>query len=405
MVVKTPHPEGGPDADERFRRSTRLLASVHHPHIAGLVDAGQSGGRPYAVLEFVPGETLAQFLLRHGPLEAEPGAALMGQLLDALACLHAHGIVHRDLSPRNVLVTTTGARPNIKLIDFGLASRIKGPDSRRAPAGGTPGYSAPEQLAGAPPATSGDVYGWGLLFVECLTGRAAIPQLSPGGALRAQMSRQPVSVPKRLRGHPFEALLRGVLAEDPRERTGDARLLHAQLRRGLGPAKDGPPPAGDAAPAPPAYAAGGGLMLCLSLLLAPLDYTSIDPPLLDALQDEQQQWCRREIATHGGTFVGALGDRCCSAALTPVRRGSVAGGAGLRGADGRGGAPQPAARAALWRDAGAARGPARGRGGSAQPRRARAHRRWRAAAARPGGERRRPGQPRRLAQAPQGAPR
>jgi hypothetical protein len=301
VVIRTPA-----DADlaarRRFSRRIRLVAPLHHPNIAGLLDAGEAQGRPYAILEFVPGEALGRHLLRHGPLGLEPTRRLMGQLLDALACLHAAGVAHRDLSPGNVLITETGARPNVKLIDFGLAARIGG---EGAPPAGTPGYCAPEQWRGAPPSASGDLYALGLLLVECLSGRpAALPMTMAG-----EPNPGTVLLPKSLRGHVLEPLLRRLLADDPGDRPFDAAALQAELAGiGAGGRVGGPirPAArrNDAAPGQ-----DDGLILCLSLLIAPQDGACLDPALLDALQDEEQRWCRRRIAEGGGAFVGALGDR------------------------------------------------------------------------------------------------
>jgi hypothetical protein len=302
VVIRTPA-DPDPAARRRFSRRIRLVAPLHHPNIAGLLDAGEAQGRPYAILEFVPGEALGRHLQRHGPLGLEPTRRLMGQLLDALACLHAAGVAHRDLSPGNVLITETGARPNVKLIDFGLAARIGGEGG--ASSAGTPGYCAPEQWRGAPPSASGDLYALGLLLVECLSGRPAAPPMAVAG----EPGPGSMLLPKSLRGHVLEPLLRRLLADDPRDRPFDAAALQAELAgTGAGGWAGGP--------AKPAARRGAvatgqddGLILCLSLLIAPQDDACLDPALLDALQDEEQRWCRQRIAQGGGVFVGALGDR------------------------------------------------------------------------------------------------
>jgi serine/threonine protein kinase len=231
-AVKSPHVNSTLDAYERFRRTARLWATVCHPHVAFLIETGQAmSGRPYAISEFVPGETLKHFLIRHGPLDSGGACVLMGQLLGALACLHAAGIVHRDLKPQNVMVASNGARVIVKLIDFGMAARATAAGDASPPAGGTPGYCAPEQLRGEPPAPAVDIYAWGLMFVECLNGSPAVPGLGLADVLRAQLDPEPVPVPARLRGHPLEPLLREVLSKDPVERASDAAALHVRLQR------------------------------------------------------------------------------------------------------------------------------------------------------------------------------
>jgi serine/threonine protein kinase len=241
-VVKSPQVNGAPEMYQRFRSAIRLWAGLTHPHIANLIDAGQTAsGRPYAISEFVPGETLKQFLIRRGPIETRLASALMGQLLEALAFLHSRGIIHRDLKPQNVLVTSVGARVLVKLIDFGMAARSPCADGTAPPAGGTPGYCAPEQLRGEPPAPAADLYAWGLMFVECLSGGHAVPGLRFADLLHAQLNPDPVPLPARLRGHSLEPLLREVLCKDPVRRASDAGALHARLRRLIVTASRHPP--------------------------------------------------------------------------------------------------------------------------------------------------------------------
>ena len=248
VAIKTPHVNGSPQANARFEEDARLRSRLAHPHIAGLIDAGHAAGsQPYVISEWVPGQTLRQFLLR-GRLAPALACDLMAQLLDALACVHAAGIVHRDITPQNVLVTHTGARPHIKLIDFGLAARMPtGAATTSVPAGGTPGYCAPEQLRGAAPAPGADLYAWGMVFVECLSGR---PALTGDG---------PAALPLALRNHALAPLLRDVLAADPRHRPGP-RPGRATARRHL---RGLPWPAGQLRPA--AGAGAGGAVGALHL--------------------------------------------------------------------------------------------------------------------------------------------
>jgi serine/threonine protein kinase len=101
----------------RFERETTLCTRLNHPHIVNLLDKGQSvTGQLFAVFEFVPGETLKDFLARKGSLSAVDAGELMGQVLDAMACAHLHGIVHRDLKPHNIMVTSTGTRRHVKVL-------------------------------------------------------------------------------------------------------------------------------------------------------------------------------------------------------------------------------------------------------------------------------------------------
>jgi len=315
VAVKTLPPDCDGEAVERFCRFGRLMACFSHPHIAALIDAGRdAGGLPYIISEFVPGETLRRVLLRNGPLEIELACALMGQLLDALACIHAHGVVHRDIKPQNVMVSSAGARANIKLIDFDIAASTAVPDEVRPPAAGTPGYCPPEQLRGAAPTPAADLYAWGLLFIECLTGRPAVDGLSAGDRWRAQTGAEPIAFPARLRGHRLEPLLREVLSNNPQERAGDALALHARVQKVLAQIAAAAVPGDPAPPAPAAPSslratASPGPVLCISLGLTPLARVSVDPNLLAALQDQEQHWCLRTVLGLGGEAIGAVGDR------------------------------------------------------------------------------------------------
>jgi len=108
---------------QRLHQETRVLAMLQHAHVVRLIDKGiAQGGLIFAVLEFIPGETLRDFLRHNGRMSLLDTLNLMVQLLDVLASLHKHGIVHRDIKPENVMVVPTGASLHAKVFDFGLAS-------------------------------------------------------------------------------------------------------------------------------------------------------------------------------------------------------------------------------------------------------------------------------------------
>ena len=148
-----------PRDDQRFEREAHLCAALRRPHIVQLLDQGRTeDGQLFAAYQYVPGETLKEYIRRKGPLVAVEAGELMTQVLDALVCAHAHGVVHRDLKPQNIMVSSTGARPQAKVLDFGIGAVIPGArDSDYKSLTltnemiGTPAYSAPEQLRGEPP--------------------------------------------------------------------------------------------------------------------------------------------------------------------------------------------------------------------------------------------------------------
>ncbi|HEX8705105.1 MAG TPA: serine/threonine-protein kinase, partial [Myxococcaceae bacterium] len=180
-------PEGKPQESSekrivRFQREMQICAQMHHPNIVRLMDSGQAdGGIVYSIFEFVPGKSLAELLAEEGRLEPSEVRHLMVQALDALACAHAAGVVHRDFKPANIMIIPTGARRNALVLDFGIGAIThegQHDDGARLThtneSIGTPSYAAPEQLRGLAPMPRSDLYSWGLVFLECLTGQRVI---------------------------------------------------------------------------------------------------------------------------------------------------------------------------------------------------------------------------------------
>jgi serine/threonine protein kinase/tetratricopeptide (TPR) repeat protein len=175
---------------ERFRRERDILASLNHPHIAGLHDAGVTpSGQPWLALEFVRGERITDWCDERR-LDVRSRIDLFMQVLDAVAYAHANLVVHRDLKPANILVTEDG---QVKLLDFGIAKLLDavegaGKDSDVTRHGGrplTPQYASPEQLRGLPLTTTSDVYSSGVVLYELLSG--ARPVQLREGATPAQV--------------------------------------------------------------------------------------------------------------------------------------------------------------------------------------------------------------------------
>jgi TOMM system kinase/cyclase fusion protein len=221
----------------RFAREMQLCAQLYHPHIVQLVDSGRlEAGTLYAVFAFVPGETLADVLSREGALELHEARRLMLQVLDALACAHAQEVIHRDLKPRNIMVLPTGARRNALVLDFGIGTlATTAPGQALQPLTGTneilgtPGYAAPEQLRGHTPTTSSDLFSWGLILIECLTGERVFAGTTTADILYAQLSPDPVPIPRTLERHPLGELLRRVTQKDVARRKTSIEALYAEL--------------------------------------------------------------------------------------------------------------------------------------------------------------------------------
>jgi serine/threonine-protein kinase len=170
VAVKLMHREIASDSDqlERFRREARSVAQLSHPHIVGVIDAGEEDGRPYIVLEYVEGETLKERIRRMGRLPIDEAIAYSIEIARALGAAHARQIVHRDIKPQNVLVDEEGSA---KVTDFGIARSLEEEgltaDGRVL---GTTDYVSPEQALGHDVDGQSDIYSLGIVLYEMLTG-------------------------------------------------------------------------------------------------------------------------------------------------------------------------------------------------------------------------------------------
>jgi hypothetical protein len=207
-----------PEELRRFEREARAAGAVQHANVVAVFDAGRHGGRPFVVFERLEGRTLRDEMAA-GRLP--PGRAIEQalQIARGLAAAHERGIVHRDVKPENVFVTSEG---HIKVLDFGLAKMIDaGAQSALSATSrgvllGTAGYMAPEQARGGPVDVRADVFAFGALLCEMVTGRAAFRGASPAEVLSAVLRDDPLEtadLPPAL-----GRLLRHCLAKDPAAR-------------------------------------------------------------------------------------------------------------------------------------------------------------------------------------------
>ena len=207
---------------ERFEREARAVAALNHPHICQLYDVGPN----YLVMEFVEGAPLK------GPLPLDKAVEYAGQILDALDAAHRKGITHRDLKPANILVTKQG----IKLLDFGLAKQAASPLKETATLTqaltgkgqivGTLQYMAPEQLQGKEADARSDLFAFGCVLYEMLTGKRAFEGESAASVIAAILEREPAPLDA---APPLDRVVRRSLAKDPDQRFQTARDLKAAL--------------------------------------------------------------------------------------------------------------------------------------------------------------------------------
>lgn len=221
------------DFTERFEREARAISALNHPNICTLHDVGREGETPFLVMEFVDGEPL------HGPIPLTEAVNLALQILDALGLAHKAGIIHRDLKPANILHTKSG----VKLLDFGLAKKIT---SREAASEltltmhqtqeqtivGTLQYMAPEQLEGKEADVRSDVFAFGCLFYEMLTGHRVFSGDTPASIIAAVMSSEPRPIGDvgESAGKPMEMIIRRCLEKRPEDRWQTAQDLLAALK-------------------------------------------------------------------------------------------------------------------------------------------------------------------------------
>jgi eukaryotic-like serine/threonine-protein kinase len=228
LKVLSPDLLPDPASRARFDREAKTIASLNHPHICTIFDVGHSGRFEYLVMEFLEGETLTEILER-GPLPVEATRRYAAEMIDALDTAHRRGVVHRDLKPANVIITGSGA----KLLDFGIAKMIAHDGRESAPADaiygtrhgsviGTAGYMSPEQARGQEVDTRADIWAFGCVLFEMLSGRPVFARDTVSDTLVAVLEREPdwglvpATTPQSL-----VRLMRRCLQKDPSRRLRD----------------------------------------------------------------------------------------------------------------------------------------------------------------------------------------
>jgi eukaryotic-like serine/threonine-protein kinase len=246
VAVKVLPAEKLKDAERqrRFVQEAKAASALNHPNIVHIYDIAEADGTPFMAMEYVPGKTLGQLIGRKGlPLGEALKYAI--QIADALAKAHAAGIIHRDLKPSNIMVSENGL---VKVLDFGLAklteatpgedgaTRTLGPVTEEGTIVGTTAYMSPEQAEGKPVDPRSDIFSFGSVLYEMLTGRRAFQHDTKASAIAAILREDPKPASQIVEGLPaeIERLLKRCLRKDPAQRVqhmDDLKLALEELKQ------------------------------------------------------------------------------------------------------------------------------------------------------------------------------
>ena len=234
VAVKVLSPQYAGDANfvTRFRREAQAAARLNHPNLVSVYDTGTDDGIHFIVMEYVDAKTLADYLAGGGRIMPERAIEIAEAVCDALSMAHAHGIIHRDIKPPNIMITSKG---DVKVTDFGIARVISGADTLAQTAAvlGTASYLSPEQAQSQPVDQRSDIYSLGCVLYEMVTGRPPFSGDSPVMVASKHVLEQPTPPSKLNRdvAPGLEAVIMKALAKNPDNRYQDADEMRADLER------------------------------------------------------------------------------------------------------------------------------------------------------------------------------
>jgi class 3 adenylate cyclase len=312
--------------DERFRarflREPRLAASLDHPNVVPIYQAGEHRGQLYLAMRFVAGSDLASVVERHGTLMPERALAILAQIAGALDAAHRRGLVHRDVKPANVLLDE---EEHAYLTDFGITKQLSGVSTDTGRVMGTLDYLAPEQIRGEKVDGRADCYALACVLYECLAGAPPFRRESEAQTMWAHIQEEPAA----LAGYQaLDPVLLTGLAKDRDDRYSSCSALVAATQRALerpavGPseAREAPERAGrdpevEVMPAPTTEE-----RKLVTVLFAELGFEQElqrDPERLRDLLERVRAIADEELAVSGGTIDSALGDAVLATFGSPV---------------------------------------------------------------------------------------
>jgi tRNA A-37 threonylcarbamoyl transferase component Bud32 len=222
---------------QRFLRESRLAASLDHPNIIPIYEAGEASGLLYIVMRYVEGSDMKELLDREGPLDLDRITAILRQVGAALDAAHARGLVHRDVKPGNILIASGTGREDpdhVYLTDFGLTKRSSSLSGQTTSGRfiGTMEYVAPEQIGGKPVDARTDVYSLGCVLYHGLTGEPPFDRDDEAALLWAHLADEPAPVSARRPDLPpgLDAVVAKAMAKAPEDRYGSCRDLIVDFR-------------------------------------------------------------------------------------------------------------------------------------------------------------------------------
>jgi serine/threonine protein kinase len=276
VALKVLPDEVSADAERRgrFEREAKAVAALSHPNILAIHDVGDHAGTAFAVMELLDGETLRD-RFSGGALPARKAGEIGAQIAHGLAAAHEKGIIHRDVKPENVFITTDG---RVKVLDFGLARQDRpAEDGTRSPTRtrgtdpgtvlGTVGYMSPEQVKGLPADARSDIFSFGAVLYEMLTGQRAFKRDTAAETMTAILKEDPPELLSASGALPagLERIVRHCLEKQPAERFQSARDLAFDLEAAFGSGASGPAgPAASTARTPRWWPLVAGLALLVA---------------------------------------------------------------------------------------------------------------------------------------------